>query len=334
MAKGGRHVFDAIGMTRVVIVDGEVVEVGQPELEFCPLYKKFADMDEITPEKIRENIEFRIRDFGFCTEDRVVRAKDYVTFGVSEILSTALANGDLDAAVIAADGCGTAVITEPELLQGMCGRISGLVETSPLQVVLDAVGRDNVLDPETVPLDMIKGAELADSKGYGRFSVTVALADDAEVLRERYGDRVLIVGVHTSHVTCGGARKMFDNCDIITACASGRIRAEAERRDVLVAGNKIQIYGVTDIGRKLVLDKLESIGRKPYQGEPKDEPRPLIDYRSSSKTNSLSLVPALLAMDLDSMPASIHAAFITALGTRQGKDSPSLTSSEKTLEVL
>jgi putative methanogenesis marker protein 8 len=274
--KGGRHVFDALGMTRVIIIDGEVVEVGEPEIQYCPLFKKLVGMEDITPEKIRQNMEFRIKDFGFCTENRIVRAKDYVTFGVSEILSSALERGDLDAAVIAADGCGTAIITEPALLQGMCGRISGLVETSPLQVVLDAVGRDNVLDPETVPLDMIKGAELADSKGYGRFAVTVASGEDAETLRRRYGGRVLIVGVHTSHVSCDGAKKMFDNCDIITACASGRIRAEAERRDVLIAGNKIQMYGVTDIGAKLVSDKLASIGKHPYNGEPKDEPRPLI----------------------------------------------------------
>ena len=275
--KGGRHVYYALGMTRVVIEDGEVVEVGQPEIEFCPLFKKLCGIEAISPEKVRENMEFRIKDFGFCTENRVVRAKDYVTFGVSEILSTALDNGALDAAVIAADGCGTAVITEPALLQGLCGRISGLAETSPLQVVLDAVGRDNVLDPETVPLDMIKGADLAYSKGYQRFSVTVAIADDAKVIRERYGDRAVIVGVHTSHVSCSGAKTMFDYCDIITACASGRIRAEAEKRDVLVAGNKIQIYGVTDIGKRMVLDKLESIGKRPYQGEPKEEPRPIIN---------------------------------------------------------
>lgn len=276
--KGGRHVFDAIGMTRVVIEDGEVIEVGQPELRYCPLFKKLVGMEDISPEKVRENMEFRIRDFGFCTENRVVRAKDYVTFGVSEILSTALANDELEACVIAADGCGTAVITEPALLQGMCGRISGLVETSPLQVVLDAVGRDNVLDPDTVPLDMVKGAELAYSKGYRNFSVTVAIPDDAVTIREKYGKDVIIIGVHTSHVTCDGAKKMFDNCDFITACASGRIRAEAEKRDVLIAGNKIQIFGVTDIGKKMVLDKLTSIGKVPYQGEPKDEPRPLIQY--------------------------------------------------------
>ena len=275
--KGGRHVYEVLGMSRVVIVDGEVVEVSEPEIKYCPLFKKLCGMESISKEKIRENIEFRIKDFGFCTENRVVRAKDYVTFGVSEILSTALVNGEIDAAVIAADGCGTAVITEPALLQGLCGRISGLVETSPLQVVLDAVGRDNVLDPETVPLDMIKGAELADSKGYRKFSVTVAKPEDAAALRQKYGDRVIIVGVHTSHVTHDGARKMFDNCDMITACASGPMRREAElRQDVLVAGNKVQIYGVTKTGKNLVLDKLTSIGRKPYDGEAKDEPRPLI----------------------------------------------------------
>ncbi|MBR6870373.1 MAG: DUF2099 family protein [Candidatus Methanomethylophilaceae archaeon] len=275
--KGGRHVYEVLGMSRVVIVDGEVVEVSEPEIKYCPLFKKLCGMESITKEKIRENIEFRIKDFGFCTENRVVRAKDYVTFGVSEILSTALANREIDAAVIAADGCGTAVITEPALLQGLCGRISGLVETSPLQVVLDAVGRDNVLDPETVPLDMVKGAELADSKGYQKFSVTVAKPEDAAALRQKYGDRVIIVGVHTSHVTHDGARKMFDNCDMITACASGPMRREAElRQDVLVAGNKVQIYGVTKTGKNLVLDKLTSIGRKPYDGEAKNEPRPLI----------------------------------------------------------
>ena len=275
--KGGRHVYEVLGMSRVVIVDGEVVEVSEPEINYCPLFKKLCGMESISKEKIRENIEFRIKDFGFCTENRVVRAKDYVTFGVSEILSTALANREIDAAVIAADGCGTAVITEPALLQGLCGRISGLVETSPLQVVLDAVGRDNVLDPETVPLDMVKGAELADSKGYQKFSVTVAKPEDAAALRQKYGDRVIIVGVHTSHVTHDGARKMFDNCDMITACASGPMRREAElRQDVLVAGNKVQIYGVTKTGKNLVLDKLTSIGRKPYNGEDKDEPRPLI----------------------------------------------------------
>ena len=279
MVNHGRHVFDAIGMTRVVIEDGQVVYVGQSELKYCPVFKKFRGMEDITPEMVKENIEFRIKDFGFCTENRVVRADDYITFGVSEILSTALENRKIDAAVIAADGCGTAVVTDPHILQGLCGRISGLVETSPLQVVLNAVGRDNVIDPKTVPVDMAKGADLADSKGYQRFSVTVCKPEDAKSIREKYGDRAVIVGVHTSHITRCGIDVMFDCCDFITACGSRWTREAAEERDALVAGNKVEIFGITDIGRQLILEKLRSIGKEPYNGEELDEPRPLIEWK-------------------------------------------------------
>ncbi len=278
MVNYGRHVFDALGMTRVIIEDGKVVFVGESELEYCPLFKKFRGMESITPEMVRENMEFRIKDFGFCTENRIVRADDYITFGVSEIMSTALEKGQIDAAVIAADGCGTAVITDPHILQGMCGRISGLVETSPLQVVLDAVGRDNVLDRDTVPVDMVRGAELADSKGFGRFSVTVCKPEDARAIRERFGDRAIIAGVHTSHINRCGVDTMFDCCDFLTACGSRWTREAAKERGVLVAGNKVEIFGITDVGKELVLGKLESIGKRPYNGEELDEPRPLIEY--------------------------------------------------------
>ena len=279
MVDHGRHVFDALGMTRVIIEDGKVVFVGESELEYCPLFKKFRGMESITPEMVRENMEFRIKDFGFCTEKRIVRADDYITFGVSEILSTALEKGQIDAAVIAADGCGTAVITDPHILQGMCGRISGLVETSPLQVVLDAVGRDNVLDKDAVPVDMVRGAELADSKGFKRFSVTVCKPEDARAIRDRFGDRAIIAGVHTSHINRCGVNTMFDCCDLLTACGSRWTREVAKERGVLVAGNKVEIFGITDIGRELVLGKLESIGKRPYNGEELDEPRPLLEYQ-------------------------------------------------------
>lgn len=274
--KKDHHVFQAIGLAKVVIEDGKVVEVGEPRLNYCPIYKKFAGMEKITPEAIRENIEFRIRDFGLCTENRKVRADDYISFGVSEILSSAMAEGKIDAAVIAADGCGTAIVTEPALLQGLCGRISGLIETSPLKVVLDAVGRDNVVDPDETPIDQMKGAEMAAARGYGKFAVTVTRPKDAEDLRRTYGDRAVIVSVHSSHINRAGAQAYFDNCDIITACASAPLREEAKGRDILVAGNKVEIYGVSETGKRMVVDKLAASGKKPYSGEELDEPRPLL----------------------------------------------------------
>lgn len=275
-ASKDHHVFQALGLTRVVIEDGKVVSVSEPKLDYCPLYKKFRNLDRITPEAVKENVEARIREFGLCTENRKVRDGDYVTFGISEILSAALADGKIGAAVIACDGAGTAVVTDPELLQGLCGRISGLIETSPLRVVQDAVGRENILDPEGCAIDPLRGADMAAAR-CERFAVTVANPHDAAAIRKKYGDRAVIAAVHSSAIGPKGAQMYFDNCDIVTACASAPLRKEAGNRDIIVAGNKVEIYGVTETGKDLVVGKLASLGRKPYDGGPLDEPRPLLN---------------------------------------------------------
>ncbi|MCQ2079895.1 MAG: DUF2099 family protein [archaeon] len=271
-----RLVMEALGLSRVTIVDGKVVEVTAPRLKYCPLFNKLRKIEEIDEAIVRENIEFRIREFGLGTENRVVRAPDYVTFGVSEILSTAIEAGDIEAAVIVADGCGTAVVKEPAVVQGLCGRISGIIETTPLQVVLDAVGRDCVIDPETTPIDQVKGAEKAMAMGLKRFAVTVNCPEQARIIREMCGDRVVLVAVHTSSISEDAARRFFEYCDFITACASKPLRDIAfSRDDIVVAGNKVQIFAVTDIGKKLVVDKLHSIGKEPWDGKtPTVDPQP------------------------------------------------------------
>lgn len=265
--------MEALGLSRIVIEDGKVTEVGEPKLKYCPMFAKMRGMEELNIDSIRGNIEFRVRDFGLGTEERKVRSGDYVTFGVSEILSTAMEKGELDAAVIAADGCGTAVVTEPALLQGLCGRISGMVSTAPLDTVLDAVGRENVLDPETTPIDPVAGARTALDRGYRRFAVTVVRPRDARTIREMCGDKAVIVAAHTSCVSEEGAHTYYDNCDIITSCASHIIREIAYgREDVVIAGNKVPVIGVTGVGKKLVLDKLHSLGREPW-----DRKTPTVD---------------------------------------------------------
>ena len=278
----GRHVMEALGLSRVTVVDGVVTEVTEPMMRFCPMFAKMRGMDVLNRDTIRANVEFRIRDFGLFTENRQVRGSDIVTFGVSEILSYAMRQGWLDAACIVSDGCGSAIVTDPEILQGLCGRISGIIETSPLQVVLDAVGRDNVLDPETTPINPVEIARKAAGRPYKRFAVTVTFGDDAETLRRLYGDRVVIIGVHTSNRCQKDVEQYFECCDFITACASGRIRQTAyrlrEEGKVEIAGNKVQIIAVNDIGRKFVGEKLHSLGKEFWKGEPEPvDPAPLLD---------------------------------------------------------
>ena len=64
------HIMELLGKARVVVKDGKVVEVGLPEVEWCPLFDKLRGIRKITPEEVRKNIEFRISDFGLFTDKR------------------------------------------------------------------------------------------------------------------------------------------------------------------------------------------------------------------------------------------------------------------------
>ena len=273
-----RHVMECLGLSRVVIEDGKVVEVTEPRVKHCPLFEKYRGIEELNRDTIHENMEYRIETFGMCTERREVRMKDFLAFGISETLSLALQQGRIEAAVIAADGCGTAVITDPELVQGMGGRISGICETEPISAVVEAIGPENMLDPETARIDMEAGAEKAFAMGYRKVAVTTPFVDSALRIRRKHGDDAVIIGVHTTGMSEEDAKKAFDVFDIITSCASKHLREECKRRpDTLIAGNKVPVYGITDIGKAMVGAKLEQLGRTPTDpSAPQEPPEPLI----------------------------------------------------------
>ncbi|QLH75056.1 MAG: DUF2099 family protein [Methanomassiliicoccales archaeon] len=271
----GRHVIEAMGKTRVVIVDGKVVEVGEPLIKYCPLFHKHRGIKEITPEVVRSNIEFRIRDFGMCAPHRKMRMRDFLSFGVSELLGMAVSQGMLDCAVIACDGAGTVIIDDPEMIQGIGGRISGIVETSIIPEIVNAVGAERVLDPLNGKIDMFLGALKAQAMGYRRIGVTVASALDAERIRNELGPSAVIFAVHTTSMSGEDARSLFEHCDVVTACASRAVREEAARHDVIKVGNKVPVYAVTDIGKELVRARLEQIKAQPVEG-PEDPPRPCV----------------------------------------------------------
>ena len=259
----GRHVMECLGRTKVVIEDGKVVEVGEPRVKTCPLFQKYRGIDEFNKDTVKENIEYRIGKFGMCTENRETRMNYFLNFGISEILSLALKNKLIDAAVIAADGCGTVVLEEPEIVQGLGGRISGIMETEPISKVIGDVGAERVLDPKTAKIDQFEGVGKAFEMRYNTVAVTVASAKDAQEIRDCFGRNVVIIAVHTTGVTEKEAEMLYDFCDMITACASRPIREIAKTRAVLQAGTKIPIYAVTERGAELMKAKLDELGMKP-----------------------------------------------------------------------
>jgi putative methanogenesis marker protein 8 len=252
------HVIEAIGRTRVVIRDGAVVEVGTPCIGDCPLARKFAvPVTDFSPEAIRANIENRIRSFGMCTAEReVTDSRDFVGFGASELLSSALRAGLIDAAVIACDGAGTVIAPTAPLIQGIGGRMSGLVSTCPIAGVMDRIRSSGgyVVDPRGAAIDQVRGAGAADDLGYRRVAVTVADPGTAAEVRRRHPASV-IVAVHTTGTSREGAETLVSTADLVTACASRHLR-ELGGAALIQAGTGIPVFGFTRAGKEIILAKV------------------------------------------------------------------------------
>lgn len=275
-----KHTIEALGLSRVTVENGKVVDVTEPQVDYCPLFHKYQGIEKLTKESIAKNIQFRIDDFGMCTEKRQLRMKDFLSFGISEILSTLLKEGEIDCAIMVCEGCGTVIITESEMAQGVGGRVSGLVETSPIPEVIEGIGKENVVDSKTAKIDQVEGIRLAISKGYKNIAVTIALASDAEKinqLKKDYPDiNIYVFVVHTSKRTPEEARTLFDACDVATGCASKNMRKIGYGESLKTVGQSIPIFSKTEAGKRFIEMRLDKIGgEKPKKDNPKI-PNPLI----------------------------------------------------------
>ena len=257
--KKDEHIIEAIGRCRIVIQNGQVVEVGEAMIKDCPLAKRFAyPIPDIQKESVRANIEHRIKAFGMCTPGReVVDTREFVGFGASELLSFGLHKGLFDAVVLACDGAGTVVVTKPAMAQGIGGRMSGLVSTTPYKEVMDRIetGGGYVLDREHASIDQLAGVALALVQGYRKIAVTVARPDTAEAVR-RIHPKTLIFGVHVTGLTKPEAEMLVGACDLVTSCASGTIREAVKRNALVQAGTAIPIFAMTMAGKILIMEKI------------------------------------------------------------------------------
>ena len=273
------HIVEAIGLSKVTIKDGKVIDVSEPKLDYCPLFHHYRGMEKITKEAIWDNIQFRIDDFGMCTANRKLRMKDFLSFGISEIMSTLIEKNVIDCVVMVCEGCGTLIVTESELVQGIGGRVSGLVKTQPIPELFDQLGIENILEPETAKIDQIAGVELAIKQGYKNIAVTIALAQDGlkiQELKKAHPDvNIYTFVVHTSNKTKEEARILFDNCDVATACASKYIREIGDKESLKTVGQSVPIYSKTEDGKKFLEMRLEKIGPKKPKQNP-EIPNPLL----------------------------------------------------------
>ncbi len=273
------HIIEAMGKAKIVVKDGKVVEVGEPQIEYCPLFHKYRGIEKLDSESIKENIEFRIDDFGMCLPERNLKMKDFLSFGISETISTLLEDKIVDCAVIVCEGAGTVLITDPETIQGIGGRISGFMSTTPIMEIINGIGKNNVLDPETAPINQIAGTKKAIDNGFKNIAVTIASSEDAEELRklEKSLDdvNIYVFAVHVTGLSMEEAEKLFDNSDVITSCASKSVREIGEKKGLLKAGESIPIFAATERGKEFLLRRIEKIGGMKAKKNAR-QPEPLI----------------------------------------------------------
>lgn len=257
------HIMELLGKTRVVIKDGKVVEVGTPEVEWCPLFVKLRGVNNITPEEVKKNIEFRISDFGMFTARRKLLELDtYVAFGASEVMMSGLRRGFLETTVTACDGAGTVIASNPALVQGIGGRMSGLIETEPIEGIINRIRElgGTVLDPSTAAIDPAGGVRKAAELGYKKIAVTVADPKTAKKVREletEFGLDLIVIAVHVTGVSKEEAQGLLENSDIVISCASKHIRELA--KPLVQVAAAIPLFAFTQKGKELVIERAKDI---------------------------------------------------------------------------
>lgn len=261
-----KHVIETLGKVRVVIENGEITEVGESEMKYCPMFHAMHKVDELNEEFIRKNINFRIEDFGMCTPDRVIEMDDAVTVGISEILKTNMEKGNIDCVVGACDGAGTLLMTSPRVVQGVGGRVSGLVSTTPIPDVIMRLEEkgSTVLDPETAELNQLEGLKLAVENGFKNIAITILPCPMVEEIRSYpVGDdvNVYIFVAHTTGIAADEVEMLFENADIVTACASKAISDYADEHKPYYYGVKVPIFCASEKGRELLDARLEHINK-------------------------------------------------------------------------
>ena len=259
-----RHIMEVQGKTRVVVENGKVVEVGTPVTEYCPIFDKVRGIKKFTPKTAKENVEFRMKDFGMFTAERELEMEIFVGFGASETFMTALRRGLLDTTVTVCDGAGTVITSNPKLCQGMGSRISGLIETTPIKGLIKRIKAAGgvVLDHETAAIDQIAGVEKALGLGYKKIGVSVANINDLKEIRKlekENGAGIIAFGVHATGMSDSDAKEFIELADMVTGCTSKWIRAGVAGKAIAQFGTAIPIFAITQRGKELLIERANEV---------------------------------------------------------------------------
>lgn len=257
------HIMELLGKAKVYIENEKIIKIEDPNLKYCPLFNKLKNIQNITKQDIEKNIYDRMTNFGLFTTHRVLdEDEDYINFGVSEVISSALRSSLIDIAVTVCDGVGTFLTQNPSLVQAVGGRIQGLIQTDPIQETIIGIEERNgfVLDKSKASIDQLFGVKKAIELGYKKIAVTIT---DINVVKEirnyekqlsNKNIQIIIIAVHVSGISLEDSKLYQEYTDIITTCASKHLR---ELNPIFQVGISIPLFAFTKIGKLILIERMK-----------------------------------------------------------------------------
>ncbi|MHA1650938.1 MAG: methanogenesis marker 8 protein [Candidatus Helarchaeota archaeon] len=263
------HIWE-IGKGRVIIRNGKVHSVSEPLVKYCPIHEVWSGFKYHTIKSIKKHTQWKIRDFGLCTKNRILITKNQgIGYGCSETFMSAMQNHLVDAVVIPCDGAGTVVTDRPEVEQAIGGPMNALIKTSPIPEVISRLQELGaiVIYPETAKLDVLKGVEVAITHGYQKIGVIVIgpeapLIEDLRALETQKGVQLIIFVVHTTGIP-PTYLKYIDKADMVHGCASKVLREYLDKRARKKYGSLIPAYAISEIGERILNIREEECLKKP-----------------------------------------------------------------------
>ncbi|MEM2925769.1 MAG: DUF2099 family protein [Methanocellales archaeon] len=258
-----KHVIE-VAKTRVVIMDGKVVEVAEPVTKYCPLRHALYSVEEETRETIRQTVERNIQQYGLFTPNRTIESDSLeVIFGASEMIYCALKNGALDAAVLVCEGAGSVITSDPKIAQGIGMHLTGIIYTEPIPKLIARLRAKGcyVLSDEA-EINQVEGVKRAIQLGYRRIAVTVAGESIADVKRIRELEdeaEIAILAVHTTGVKEEEALVIAKECDIVWGCASKYVREICGGQAIMQIGVKIPVFIMSNRGKRIAIERIKEL---------------------------------------------------------------------------
>ena len=212
---------------RVRVKDGKIEVLTDPIISCCPLRRDLYGIEKESRETVERVLQGHMQELGMYGPERVLELQEKpVSFGASEILMDAMAEGLVDAAVVVCEGAGTVVATRPDVLQAVGAHMTGLIKTEPIAEIQEGLAkRGCLLFDRQATVDQVRGYEKAVAAGFQRIAVTIAgtNADEATALRElgaKLGARPFLLAVHTTGISEAQASVLAQACDLVWSCVS------------------------------------------------------------------------------------------------------------------